>query len=329
MTSKKVFPVILLILITFGACDNEEASSLADLGFADPTSFEQLEANMIASFSEARTNSSKYIEEDNGQIFVNLNNFNVGLPSITIDQRMEVITQEESNALRVVEVDPIEILAEQGFSLAYQNIIRELTVLTNDLENVSFEDNMVRYNELLDKVVDSDELNEYEKIGLDQVVNFSISILTQTYAVRDVNQENARLLGDDCDVDWISVGRTAIIGGITLGATLGWQGIKAGAIATSAAGNPIVGGIVGGIAGFSAGFVIGGVIGGVADYVAQTALPREQSGVQVCDGGEGTIASSLGVCLDQFCTQRDNSIASSIGNISFLTRTYNGYIIFQ
>ena len=46
--------------------------------------------------------------------------------------------------------------------------------------------------------------------------------------------------------------------------------------------------------------VIGGVTGGVADYIAQTALPRKRSGVQECDGGEGSIASNLGYVYINF-----------------------------
>ncbi len=163
---------------------------------------------------------------------------------------------------------------------------------------MSYEEGITSLENIENEVIAS-TLDEFERISIDEVLHVSKIIVQESHEIALEASANGR--GEECvdGVNWRGIAQDAITAGLINGGRLGFSWAVKGAIATTAGGQPWVGGIVGGLAGFATGF-IGAAIGtGTASYIS-----RKVTGECDEDNNKSATLAVDYICLDPLCNER-------------------------
>ena len=176
---------------------------------------------------------------------------------------MQAMTNEE---LRKSMIDQLNACQ---FSTAFKQIFIDFyDYIKNTMPTKSYASFDIKCNSFMERVVigaSASQYTELEKFAIVQVFAQLRQQVKYAYENPSATWNNAASAGgrtsggclpktkDECK----AVAEVAFTGGVMAGVSLGIKGIEAGAVATTAAGNPVAGGVIGGIIGFTIGFTSG------------------------------------------------------------------------
>ncbi len=177
---------------------------------------------------------------------------------------MQALTNEEFRQLMINQLNACE------FSDAFKQIFIDFyDYIKNTMPTKSYESFNIKCNSFMERVAigaSASKYTELEKFAVVQVFAQLRQLVKYTYENPSSawnNTANGRSSSGGClpktKDEWKAIAEAAFTGGVMAGVSLGIKGIEAGAIATTAAGNPVAGGVVGGIIGFTIGFTSGAI----------------------------------------------------------------------
>lgn len=212
--------------------------------------------------STLQANPSSYIFTENGRTFAKLQNF-TGSPAFNFANNMRILAPtplatfpyDEFRAQVSDDLDEFQV----GTSFK-SNLLNTFDYMRN-IDTQTFAQFEAYFENKLSKIVDpiyGAKLSDKEKFALSQAY-YTVLTLTRWAYQHPIPSSVCPPLSRE---QWIQVAEQAFYSGVGNGARLGGIWAIEGAIATTAAGNPVVGALVGGILGFTTGFIGGAVAGG-------------------------------------------------------------------
>lgn len=279
------------------SCGTEELAPLPSEDFAYFDS-QSLRNTIASSFREANVNGLSYLEERDGRLFIDLSGISEMGAFTPTQGEFELIRNSFSGARIETSETPEEVINQTEFSEEFKSFSNKILEFAANLEFMSFEEG-ISYLERIEQEIIGSTLDEFERISIDEVLFVSKIIVEESHEIAKEALANGR--GEECvdGVNWRGIAQDAITAGLVNGGRLGLSWAVKGAIATTAGGQPWVGGVIGGLAGFATGF-IGAAIGtGTASYISRkiTGECEEET------SKSATLAVDY-ICLDALCNER-------------------------
>jgi hypothetical protein len=153
------------------------------------------------------------------------------------------------------------LIDELRFSPAFNQIVQSTLAYLEYINYATWYGYTLHVERSLKDISTSTGLGELEKFVLTQAYHNWFALVKAIPTTITSGRTSADCLPRTKE-EWMAVAEDAFKGGMLTGIGLGIQGMKAGALATTAAGNPVAGGIVGGGLGFFIGFVGGAAASG-------------------------------------------------------------------
>ncbi len=191
--------------------------------------------------------------------------------------KSRVLTTGEKTARRQQAKQQINSL---GFSLEGQEVLLAVSDYMYALKGKELEEVRAFLTGNLKEVAVSN-MQEIEQLMVSQVIYYTLANVETAHALQAAGRQSAgdpvagttggqnqrSCLTGKSKEEWIDVAESMFDAGIAGGVAYGWQGVRLGAAATLASGNPFVGAVVGGMIGFAIGFAGGAALAGGAKLV--------------------------------------------------------------
>ena len=313
--------IFLFAMFINVSCGTEEVTPLSTESFAsfDNQSLRNTFAN---SFREANVNGLNYLKERDGRLFINISEISEMGAFTPAKGELELIRSDLSGARIETNETPEEVISQTEFSDEYKSFANKILEFAANLEFMSYEEG-ISYLENIEKEVIASTLDEFERISIDEVLFVSKIIVQESHEIALEDSENGRSEGCVNGVNWRGIAQDAIMAGLITGGKVGFSWAVKGAIATTAGGQPWVGGIIGGLAGFSTGFIGAAIGAGTASYIA-----RKVTGECKEDNNKSATLVVDFICLDPLCNERVSTGAGLIRSNYRIDGVNSGVIYF-
>jgi hypothetical protein len=266
----KILKNILLpcLMVSFFACENsQDEMPVNETVEFNVVSYDQLKKGTVDIYSTLKVNRENYIQKMGEHDYYNFETLGVPKGFEHFKTRVFLPTEHDKKMIAAVRSEDVQDFANEGideigFSDGFKQYVNETFAFIDVLESKDIAEVEEFFVNALRNVANS-SLDEVEKLTLTQMLSNTLAAAKSSYEVEEqIINEAGRSNG--CPPNWKAVAEDAFKAGVVGGISYGIQGVRAGAIATTAAGNPIVGGIIGGAIGFTLGFIGGAAAGGAA-----------------------------------------------------------------